>query len=105
MKFSHAWLREYVDLPDDAREVGRRLTSAGIPLEGIEGDAQDPEGLVYDFDIFGNRPDCMNHLGLAREIAALYGAPLRRPVSGLKAGGPPTSEQAAVEIQAPTLCR
>jgi len=32
MKFSHAWLRDYVDLPDDPQEVGRRLTAAGIPL-------------------------------------------------------------------------
>lgn len=105
MKFSHAWLRDYVDLPDDAREVGRRLTSAGIPLEGLEGDAGDPPGVVYDFDIFGNRPDCMNHLGLAREIAAIYEAPLRRPASGLKAGGPATAGHATVEIQAPALCR
>ena len=105
MKFSHAWLREYVDLPDDAREVGRRLTSAGLPLEGIEGSEASPDGLVYDFDIFGNRPDCMNHVGLAREIAALYDRPLRRPAPGLERGGPPTSGHVTVEIEAPTLCR
>ena len=105
MKFSHAWLRDYVDLPDDPREVGRRLTAAGIPLEAIEGGPEDPDGIVYDFDVFGNRPDCMNHLGLAREIAALCEVPLRRPASGLEAQGPATTDHASVEILDPERCR
>lgn len=105
MKFSHGWLRDYVDLPDDPREIGRRLTAAGIPLEGIEGDATDLAGIVYDFDIFGNRPDCMNHVGLAREIAALFGVPLRRPASDLKNTGDATTQHATVEIASPQRCR
>jgi len=42
---------------------GERLTAAGLPLDGIE--TRDGDTL-YDFDIFTNRPDCMNHLGVAR---------------------------------------
>jgi phenylalanyl-tRNA synthetase beta chain len=105
MRFSHAWLADYVDLPADPREIGRRLTAAGLPLEGLEGEPAEPGGVVYDLDVVSNRPDCMNHLGVARELAVIHGVPLRRPASGLKAEGPATSEHVSVEIEAPDLCR
>jgi phenylalanyl-tRNA synthetase beta chain len=105
MRFSHDWLRDYVDLPDDPPGIGRRLTSVGLPLEAIEGAPGTPGGVVYDLDVFSNRPDCMNHLGVARELAAIYGVPLRRPASRLVAQGPKTSEHVAIEIAAPALCR
>ncbi|MDZ4805668.1 MAG: phenylalanine--tRNA ligase subunit beta [Candidatus Eisenbacteria bacterium] len=34
MKISLTWLRDYVDLPETADEVGGRLTSLGFPVEG-----------------------------------------------------------------------
>lgn len=101
MKFSQAWLKEYVAIGEAPERVGERLTAAGIPLDGIEGSG---DAAVYDFDVLTNRPDCMNHLGLAREYAALTGAPLRRPAAAIPAGGRPTAEIAAVTIEAPDLC-
>ena len=101
MKFSHAWLAEYVTITEEPAVVGERLTGAGIPLDGIEGRADDS---IYDFDIFTNRPDCMNHLGLAREYAALAGALLRPPELAVPPGGRPTQEIAAVIVEAPDLC-
>ncbi len=101
MKFSHSWLKSYVAIGEDPTGFGRRLTAAGIPLEGIEGAGDDA---VYDFDVFANRPDCMNHLGIAREYAALTRAPLRRPASEVPRGGHPTAEQTGVTIDAPDLC-
>ncbi len=76
MKLSLAWLGDYVDLPDDGREVADRLTAAGLAVEEIvdyDGDT------LFDVDVTTNRPDCMNHLGLAREVAVLLDQPLRRP--------------------------
>jgi phenylalanyl-tRNA synthetase beta chain len=105
MKFSHAWLAELVDLPADPLEVGRLMTAVGVPFEGFTGDASRPDSLVYEFEVFSNRPDCMNHLGLAREIAAALGRPLRRPPTEVTATGPPTASRAAVAIEAPRLCR
>ncbi len=105
MRFSHDWLRDYVDLPDDPDGIGRRLTSVGLPLEAIEGAPGAPGGVVYDLDVFSNRPDCMNHLGVARELAAIYGVPLRRPAPGLKAAGPKTADHVAIEIADPERCR
>lgn len=75
MLFSRNWLADYVDLPPD-EELARRLTFAGLAVEG-----QEPVGddVVFDLDITTNRPDAMNHLGLAREVAVLTDQPLRCP--------------------------
>ncbi len=102
MKFSHAWLKEHVTIEEEPALVGARLTAAGLPLDGIEGTG---DAARYDFDIFTNRPDCMNHLGLAREYAALVGRPLKRPQVKLPTGGPPTRSVATIAIEAPDLCR
>jgi phenylalanyl-tRNA synthetase beta chain len=101
MKFSDAWLREYVTIGEPPERVGARLTAAGIPLDGIEGSGADA---VYDFDVFTNRPDCMNHLGLAREYAALTGSPLKPPETAVPKGGGPTARSATVAIEDQALC-
>ena len=101
MRFSHAWLMEYLGAVEEPAKVGERLTDAGIPLDGIERRGDDS---LYDFDIFTNRPDCMNHLGLAREYAALTGTALRVPAAPIPPGGRPTGEIVTVTIEAPDLC-
>jgi phenylalanyl-tRNA synthetase beta chain len=106
MRFSHAWIGEYVRLQEPAEAIGRRLTAAGIPLESIERPSSlDPGDAIYDFDVLTNRPDCMNHLGLAREIGALYGTPIAPPAGTIPPGGAPTSGLVSVAIEAPSLCR
>jgi len=106
VKFSHAWLREYVSLDEAPVEIGRRLTAAGLPLEGIaQPDAGDPDSAVYDFDILTNRPDCMNHVGLAREASALCGRPLRVPGPRVPPGGKATGSTVSITIDDTDLCR
>ncbi len=87
MKFSYRWLADYVDLPAPsaaaAAELGRRLTAVGLNVEAIDPIGPiGPHGddFVLDADVTTNRPDCMNHLGLAREAAVALGKPLRPPV-------------------------
>ena len=36
---------------------------------------------MIDFEVTGNRPDCMSVMGMAREIATAFGLPTRRPVA------------------------
>ena len=67
MLFSRDWLAEYVELPDDVEAICRGLTAAGFNVEGVEESGDD---VVLDLEITTNRSDCMNHLGLARELAA-----------------------------------
>ncbi|HYO16954.1 MAG TPA: phenylalanine--tRNA ligase subunit beta [Thermoanaerobaculia bacterium] len=86
MEFSLSWLADYVDLPADPRDLARRLTNAGLAVEGMTAHGGDT---VLDVEVTTNRPDCMNHFGLAREVAVLYDRSLRRPA----AAPPETSEQ------------
>jgi phenylalanyl-tRNA synthetase beta chain len=82
MKLSPAWLRDFVDLPVDDRTLARDLTSIGIAVEGISGAGEDT---VFEMEIGTNRPDAMNHYGVAREASAFYDLPLKPLAAALPA--------------------
>ena len=81
MKLSTQWLREFVDLTVDDRRLAEDLTAIGIAVEGISGEGA---GTVFEMEIGTNRPDAMNHYGVAREAAALYGLGLKPLASAAK---------------------
>ncbi len=101
MLFSRSWLAAYVDLPDDVRALAGRLTAAGHAVEGIEEKGDD---VLLDVEVTTNRPDCMNHLGLAREIAVLYDRPLRLPEIAPAEAAERSADAAAVEIEEEIYC-
>jgi phenylalanyl-tRNA synthetase beta chain len=74
MKLSPQWIRDFVDVPVDDSRLAEGLTSIGIAVEGISGEAANT---VFEMEIGTNRPDAMNHYGVAREATALYGVELR----------------------------
>jgi phenylalanyl-tRNA synthetase beta chain len=96
VEFSLAWLADYVDLPADPQELARRLTAAGLAVEGITGRGEDT---VIDVDVTTNRPDCMNHFGLAREISVILGHPLKRPPAMPEEGPEPVGDALRVIIE------
>ncbi len=73
MKVSLSWLRDFVDVPGTAEEIGTKMSVRGLALEGIEPHGDDE---VLDFDVAANRPDCLSVRGIAREIATAYELPL-----------------------------
>ena len=85
MKISPEWVREFVELSVDDRRLAEALTGVGIAVEGISGSGADT---VFEMEIGTNRPDAMNHYGVAREAAAIYDLALK-PLSGV---GPRTSD-------------
>jgi phenylalanyl-tRNA synthetase beta chain len=99
MEFSRAWLAEYVDLPAEPQELARRLTAAGFAVEGMAVPPGSPDDTVLDVDVTTNRPDCMNHFGLAREIATILGAPLRRPPAAPVEGPEPVDDAVRVTVE------
>ncbi|HKH46626.1 MAG TPA: phenylalanine--tRNA ligase subunit beta [Thermoanaerobaculia bacterium] len=101
MLFSTRWLADYVDLPEEVRELARRLTAAGHAVEGIEEKGDD---VLLDVEVTTNRPDCMNHLGLAREIAVLFGRPLRVPPVAPPESAGRVEDAAAVEVEEEIFC-
>ncbi len=102
MLFSCEWLRDYVELPADPEELARRLTAAGLAVEGVEETATGDT--VLDLDVTTNRVDAMNHLGVAREVAVLTGHALSEPEVSLDEAPEATSEAVRVSIEAPELC-
>jgi phenylalanyl-tRNA synthetase beta chain len=74
MKLSAQWIRDFVDLAVDNDRLAEALTNVGISVEGISGTGADT---VFEMEIGTNRPDAMNHYGVAREAAAIYDAPLK----------------------------
>src|SRR5882762_2022327 len=74
MKLSPQWLRDFVDLRVNYHQLADELTLAGVAVEGISGEG---ESTVFEMEITTNRPDAMNHYGVARECSALYNLPLK----------------------------
>jgi phenylalanyl-tRNA synthetase beta chain len=101
MKLSPQWIRDYVDLTFDDLKVAEDLTNVGIAVEGISGSGADT---VFEMEIGTNRPDAMNHYGVAREAAAIYDLPLRQ----LSAFSHQPSVKAAapfpITVEEPSLC-
>src|SRR6202166_4366915 len=75
MKISTQWIRDFVNLSVDDRRLAEDLTGVGIAVEGISGSGAD---CVFEMEIGTNRPDAMNHYGVAREAAAIYDLPLKQ---------------------------
>src|SRR5216684_8334835 len=99
MKLSPYWVRDFVDFKVDYRRLADELTLAGIAVEGISGEG---DNTVFDMEITTNRPDAMNHYGVAREISGLYDLPLRPIEPKLPAGK--GKSDVTIEIQEPELC-
>ena len=96
MIVSWEWLSQYVDLKMSHDELVDRLTMSGLNHEGTEDFEGDP---AIDLEVTSNRPDCLGHLGVAREISVLFELPLTIPdpqptVTDRKAG-----DYCSVEIQ------
>lgn len=101
MKAQLGWLREHVDLPEPASEVGRRLTSLGFALDGLAGEG---DAAVLELDVGSNRPDALSHVGLARELATATARALRLPQARLSESATRAESVASVVVEAPDLC-
>lgn len=101
MKVPLSWLREFVDVAVENGRLAEDLTVAGLAVDGVETHGGDT---VFDLDITTNRVDCMNLYGVAREVAVLYGLPLKPLATGVTETGPPAKEALDVAIEAADLC-
>jgi phenylalanyl-tRNA synthetase beta chain len=101
MKILYDWLKEFVEVPFAPRELAERLSLAGIAVEGV---SETSAGPLLDLDLTINRPDCLAHYGVAREVAAL-GRNELKPVSvALPEAGEGAARATRVEIECPELC-
>ena len=101
MKLSPQWIRDYVDLAVDDRRLAEDLTNVGIAVEGISGSGADT---VFEMEIGTNRPDAMNHYGVAREAAAIYDLALKQPPALSYQRSAKPSVVFPITVEEPALC-
>src|SRR5215216_6891923 len=101
MDISYNWLRELTDVGLPPRELAERLTMAGLAVDSVKESGDDS---VLEFDLTSNRPDCLSHLGIAREAAALAEGSVKLPDVTAKSVGGKAEQFTAVEIEDPGLC-
>jgi phenylalanyl-tRNA synthetase beta chain len=77
-----SWLKEFIDIEISADEVAQKLTLAGLEVEAI--DYLDDD-YVFEVNVTPNRGDCLSILGIARELSAITGIPLKIPEHEIKA--------------------
>src|SRR5689334_8733496 len=65
MNISYNWLKDLIDIEMSPDDVAARLTSVGLTVESVH---QLGDDFVLDIDLTSNRPDCLSHLGVAREV-------------------------------------
>ena len=101
MRFSRNWIADYTDLPDETQALCAELSMLGLVVDDARPEADD---LSLDLDLPSNRPDVLNHYGLARELAIALDADLRQPSDEIDASGDPTESIAGVQVDDTAAC-
>jgi len=102
MKVRIGWLKDYVVLHESPESIAHILLHLGLPTEDLT-----PWGTDYvlDLEVTVNRPDCLSHLGVARELSAWLERPLepgwRSPE---ERADQPVGARVSVHIEAPDGC-
>ncbi len=76
MKISLNWIKNYVKPGISVKQLVHKLTMAGLEVEEVVSANKD---CVLELEITPNRPDCLNMIGIAREISAILNKPLTLP--------------------------
>jgi len=74
VNISYNWLKDVIDVQLSPDELAKELTRVGLAVEGISEHGAD---FVLDIDLTSNRPDCLSHLGIAREMSVSTGAEIK----------------------------
>jgi phenylalanyl-tRNA synthetase beta chain len=101
MKVLYNVLTEFVDAKAAPAELASRLSLAGVAIDSVEDSAAGP---VLDAEVTANRPDCLGHYGIAREVAAIYRTQLKPLQPKLKEIADKAPDAARVQIESPELC-
>jgi phenylalanyl-tRNA synthetase beta chain len=101
MIISTNWLAEYVSLSVSADALVERLLLSGLNHESTRTIGSDT---AIEIEVTSNRPDCLGHIGVAREAAVLFARPLHIPDPRLQEAAVAAAADIAVEILEPQIC-
>src|SRR5687767_6522746 len=101
MLISYNWLRELTNTSLSPQKLRERLTMVGLAIDAVETHAEDS---VLDVEVPSNRPDCLSHVGVAREVTVIERKDLVLPEPrSFKTEGH-SADLTSVEIKDPDLC-
>jgi phenylalanyl-tRNA synthetase beta chain len=101
MKVVYNWLKDFVAVSAAPLELASRLALSGTNIGGVENGAH---GAVIEAEVSSNRPDCLGHYGIAREVAAIYKLPLKHVSPKPAESSAKAADGVSVEIESPELC-
>lgn len=102
MKTSVRWLSDFLPgSPLDPQAAGDALMRGGLPVENIETHGDDQ---VLDVEVTSNRADCLSHVGVARELAALLKREFVEPKIAINESAAKIADVTSVSIEATQLC-
>ena len=102
MIVSWNWLTQYVRLTMPVETLTERLALTGLNHESTSEVGGD---LAIDLEVTSNRPDCLGHIGVAREISVLFETPLIIPNPQPAVSGAPVETVARVTVESTELCQ
>src|SRR5688572_4309088 len=101
MLISYHWLKDLTETKLSPQELRERLTMVSLAIDAVE---QHGDDQVLDVEVPSNRPDCLSHVGIAREVAVIGNGHMQMPASEqIKTEGRAESFT-SVEIKDPDLC-
>jgi phenylalanyl-tRNA synthetase beta chain len=102
MNVSYLWLKELVPTNLGVAEVAQTLTRVGLNVDNVTelpgGDA------CLLVEVTSNRPDCLGHIGVARELAAALGVAMKLPDATIQESADTVESLTSVEVVDPNLC-
>ena len=101
MFISYHWLKELTDTRLSPAELRDRLTMVGLAIDAVEEQGADA---VLDVEVPSNRPDCLSHVGIAREVSVIEKGRLRLPAGEKPKTEGRSADLTSVEIMDPDLC-
>ena len=101
MLINYNWLRELTNTRLTPIELRDRLTRVGLAIDAVD---EHPNDSVLDVEVPSNRPDCLSHVGVAREVTVIDDGKLTLPASTTLPTEGKAVELTSVEIVDHDLC-
>ena len=101
MNISYNWLKDLIEIDLAPELLAEKLTRVGLAVEGVHPHGDD---YVLDIDLTSNRPDCLSHLGVARELRVITGNEIKTGNYQPEPPYPAALASGIVKIEDPDLC-
>src|SRR6476659_8070477 len=101
MFIGYEWLKELTDTRLTPAQLRDRLTMVGLAIDAVE---EHNDDAVLDVEVPSNRPDCLSHVGIAREVTVIERGRLSLPTGNPAPTEGYASSLTSVEIKDENLC-